>query len=301
LKVTSTFDPSCDTVGFVGLGDIGMPMMQGHLSAGHRVVAYDLRSEAVAQAVAAGARTCESLAMLAAECRIVCIAVLDSVQLASVVADLVPHLRADSLVVVHSTVRPEDVIAAGRQVTGAGARLLDAPVSGRRSGAVDRTLTVMVGGDHDLFEALLPMMSAYGVARHLGPLGSGQISKIANNMLCSSHMLIGHEVLRLVSAYGVDEERFRTLVSESSGASWALSHWDDVMRDMFLSHHLAGRPELIDFMGKEPWSAVISAHEAGVHSPILAMLGAAVWPVLTARMDLVLAEEHAEQARPTDA
>lgn len=286
------------TVGFVGLGDIGIPMMSCLVNAGFDTVAYDLRPVAVAAAQGLGARPARDLSDLATASSVVCIAVVNGPQLAVVIDEVGPALKPGSCVIVHSSVHPSEAIAAAERLSVSGIDLLDAPVSGRSYGATNRSLTIMVGGSIDLFKQHQTLLESYGVPTHLGPVGAGQVTKLADNALVNGQMLVALEVLRLAAAYGIDEVLCRQVISQSTGACYVLDHWDDLMGSFFLTHTAAGTPELIDCVGKEPRAAVVASHNAGFHSPILALLAEALHPMLTERMELVRAGASIKQAVP---
>src|SRR5581483_3082581 len=116
-------------VGFVGLGEMGLPMARVLLRAGFPVVASDLRPDAVAAAVAAGASAAGSMAELGA-CPVVAMVVVSDAQVAAVGQELLGHLRPGAVIVVHSTVRPETVVALAEAAARCGVDVLDAPVRG---------------------------------------------------------------------------------------------------------------------------------------------------------------------------
>ena len=184
--------------GFVGLGAIGRPMALRLVGAeGIDVLVYDVAPEPVAELVAAGATAAGSVAELAADADVVCVMVRDDEQVRAVAAEA----GTGPVLVVHSTVAP----GTPADLAAAGARVLDAPVSGGPMGAADGSLAIMVGGADDAFAAARPVLEAMGgKVVHAGPLGAGTRMKLARNLIHFVAFTAVTEAQRLAEAAGLD-------------------------------------------------------------------------------------------------
>ena len=218
-------------IAFIGVGNMGLPMVRNLLAAGHEVRAYDVSTDALAEAVQAGAGEATSLA--------------DAVTGAETVITMVPegrHVRAvylgdggndgilghaprEALLADCSTID----IATAREVAAtaaeSGYEMIDAPVSGGVTGAVAGTLTFMVGGTAAGFERARPILSAMGHnVVHLGGPGHGQATKICNNMMAGIAITAASEVFCLGEALGLDPKKLYNVLSTSTGQTWMMDH-----------------------------------------------------------------------------
>lgn len=231
------FDRSIEDVpiGFVGLGTMGMPMAKSALSAGFSVVGFDVREEARKEFTAAGGETVDSLSTLAETCRVVSVVVQSDEQVDEVVAgDGGLFERFDDsggIVLVHSTVHPETpetlTAACPPSVT-----LLDAPISGLRTRAESGDLAFMVGGDEAVLEYCRPLLESMGTTiHHLGPVGSGEVAKITNNLVALSNMMTTAEGVAVGTEWGIDRETLLDVMAESSADSFVLDNWEWLIED----------------------------------------------------------------------
>jgi 3-hydroxyisobutyrate dehydrogenase len=214
----------------------------------------DLRPEAVAEVVAAGGRSVADLAALAAACDIVCVCVVDDAQVRSVVGQL--PLRRDALLVIHSSVLPATVRDLQRALHAEGVRVVDAPVTGSRPAAEAGTLTVLVGADCADLDVARPVFQTYcSNIIHAGDVGSGQLLKIANNVMLHMNHLVAVEATRFARENGIPEAVLIEAANVSSGRSWVTETWGLIDR-MLLDHPLAGSDGIYSIMSKEMWHAV---------------------------------------------
>jgi 3-hydroxyisobutyrate dehydrogenase len=178
-------------IGFIGTGNIGMPIAGQLLKAGHRLLVHDLQHAAAEPLLASGAEWRDAPAALAAECDIVATCLPGPQEMEQIClgpAGIVAHLKPGALYIDHTTnapslVRQVHALLAGKQVA-----MLDAPVSGGMEGAQTRDLLVMAGGDDDAFARARPLLDA--IAKrviHTGGIGTGSIAKILHN--CASFTL----------------------------------------------------------------------------------------------------------------
>jgi 2-hydroxy-3-oxopropionate reductase len=193
------------TVAFIGLGVMGRPMA-GHLvKAGFDVVGYNLHPTTVD-----GVTMAESTAEAVAGADLVAIMVPDSPDVEQVLASpdgVFANARKGTLVIDFSSIRPDVSARLAAEGTERGLRMLDAPVSGGEQGAIDATLSIMVGGAAADFEAARPVLDAVGrTVVHVGPAGSGQTVKAANQLIVAGTIELVAEAIVFLEAYGVDTE-----------------------------------------------------------------------------------------------
>jgi 2-hydroxy-3-oxopropionate reductase len=196
------------TIAFIGLGIMGGPMA-GHLvNAGHTVVGVNRSPQAVRKLVDAGGQGADSVAEAVREADVIITMVPDSpdVQGLALGEDgIYANAREGSIHIDMSSIRPDvaaDLAAAGRK---AGIRVLDAPVSGGEAGAVEAKLSIMVGGEAEDFEEVRPILETLGSTVVLvGPAGSGQTVKAANQLIVAGNYELVAEAIVFLRAYEVD-------------------------------------------------------------------------------------------------
>jgi 3-hydroxyisobutyrate dehydrogenase len=219
-------------IGFIGLGNMGGPMVLNLLKAGHTVRAFDLNPAALQAATDAGAIQASSVA--------------DAVGDAEFVVTMLPagqHVRAvwtgpdgviealrgrndGPLLMDCSTIDVETARAVTKAAEDAGLDALDAPVSGGVGGAVAGTLTFMVGGTPEAFARGKPVLENMGKSIvHTGAAGAGQAVKICNNMILAISMTGVAEAFALGAKLGVDPQKIYDVVSVSTGRCWALNDY----------------------------------------------------------------------------
>ena len=197
-------------IGFIGLGVMGRPMAEHLVRAGHEVTAYNRSPEPVQALVAAGAKAAGSAADAAADADVVITMVPDSPDVEDVVLGedgVFSTARQGLLLIDMSSIRPDTARQIGEEALARGVRFLDAPVSGGEIGAKEATLSIMVGGAAEDFEAALPILEALGkTVVHVGPVGSGQTVKAANQLIVAGVIELVSEAIVLLEAHGVDME-----------------------------------------------------------------------------------------------
>jgi 3-hydroxyisobutyrate dehydrogenase len=205
-------------VGFIGLGAMGLPMTRHLLEAGHEVTVASRSQGPVDEAVTLGARPGGSPAGVAASSETMILCVPSSPQVVEVVDALLPELRAGQVVVDCSTIDPEVSRAQHERVAVAGARFLDAPLSGGTAGAQAGTLTVMVGGDASTLEDARPALDPFAARIvHVGAAGMGQVVKLCNNLIYAAQMIATSEATALAVKSGVDLDKLLEVLVHSTG------------------------------------------------------------------------------------
>ena len=196
------------TIAFIGLGIMGSPMAVHLQNAGHDVVGYNRTPEKTQPLIAAGGRAAQSIADAVSGADVVCVMVPDSPDVRDVLVGeggVFDTAQPGMLVIDFSTIRPDVTVELAEQARERGFRLLDAPVSGGEAGAKNAALSIMVGGSDEDFEAARPVFEAVGkTVVHVGPSGSGQTVKAANQLIVAANIQALSEAVVFLEAYGVD-------------------------------------------------------------------------------------------------
>lgn len=195
-------------VAFIGLGIMGLPMAVNLVKAGHTVTGYNRSQEKIDQLVAKGGKGASSIADAVRDADIVITMVPDSPDVEAVVLGedgVFAHAKAGALWIDNSTIRPDVAVELAAKAREAGLRPLDAPVSGGEQGAIDGVLSIMVGGEQADFDAAADVLNAVGKTIVLvGPSGSGQTVKAANQLIVAANIEALAEAIVFLEAYGVD-------------------------------------------------------------------------------------------------
>ncbi len=215
--------PKNSRVAVIGLGIMGLPMAVNLLKAGFEVVGYN-RTRAKAERLAeAGGQAAGSVSEAVRGSDVVITVLPDSPDVAATATGpdgIFANAQPDLIFVDMSTISPATAIELAEAGRTAGARVLDAPVSGGEKGAIDGTLSIMVGGHPDDVEAAAPYLSAMGTVVHVGAAGSGQTVKAANQLLTAGIIELVAEAVVFLEAYGVDAETaFKALGGGLAGSA----------------------------------------------------------------------------------
>lgn len=214
------------SVGFIGLGTMGREMARNLIEAGHAVTAFDIVGDAVAAAVAAGAKSAKSPAEAAANADIAITMLPDTPQVEEVIygeGGLLASPPRGRLIVDMSTISPVAVRRMHADLKAAGTDFIDAPVSGGPIGAKNATLTIMAGGEAAAFARAEPFFRGMGTTiTHVGAPGAGQAVKLCNQLICGINIQAVCEAIALGRASGVDLEQMRSVLLGGSAASWML-------------------------------------------------------------------------------
>lgn len=215
------------TIAFIGLGNMGAPMAENLLQAGHQLSVYDLNPSAVERLVSAGASAANSAADAASGAQVI-ITMLPAGQHVRDCylgeGNVLPAAAAGALLIDCSTIDAATARAVAGAAEDRGLMMLDAPVSGGVNGAINGTLTFMVGGSNAALEAGRPYFEIMGKnIFHAGEAGAGQVAKMCNNMLLGILMTGTSEALNLGVAHGLDPAVLSDIMKQSSGGNWALN------------------------------------------------------------------------------
>jgi 3-hydroxyisobutyrate dehydrogenase len=214
-------------VGFIGLGNMGLPMAGNLVKAGHAVVGFDQVPAALQRAGARGVRQEASAAAAAADIDVVVTMLPAGSQVLEVYQSGVLKAAAPAtLFIDSSTIDVTSARTAHRLAAEAGMLALDAPVSGGVGGAEAASLTFMAGGSAAAFAKAKPILDAMGRrVIHCGDAGAGQAAKICNNMMLGINMLGVSEAFTLAERLGLSAKALFDVASASSGQSWALTSY----------------------------------------------------------------------------
>ena len=198
------------SVGFIGLGIMGRPMARNLLKAGYPLVVHSRSPGPVDELVAAGAKRATSPREVAGQVETLITMLPNSPDVELVAlgpGGIVEGARPGLLFVDMSTISPLVSQKIGEALRGKGVRMLDAPVSGGEKGAIDAALSIMVGGDKADVDAAMPLFSAMGkTITHLGKLGAGGFTKLANQIIVAVNLTALGEALTLARKAGLDRE-----------------------------------------------------------------------------------------------
>lgn len=211
---------------FIGLGAMGMPMARNLHAAGH-LVAVHSRDPSKARALGAelGVRACATAAETLALADVIFLCVTADEQVLAVVDALCQEAAAGKLIVDTSTVAAETATEAARRLSAVGARFLDAPITGGTEGAINGTLTFMVGGEAADVAAAQPGFAAMGSRTvHLGPVGAGQSCKAVNQVMCAGINQAVTEGLAFAEALGLPLDKVIEVTGSGAAGSWFVNH-----------------------------------------------------------------------------
>jgi 2-hydroxy-3-oxopropionate reductase len=259
------------TIGFVGLGVMGKPMAANLHAAGYDVLAHN-RSRAAVDAVAAeGIRPADDVAHVAREADVTITMLPDSPEVLEVAlgtGGILAHARPGSTFIDMSTIRPDTARQLAREAQARGVEFLDAPVSGGEQGAIDGTLSIMVGGAAATLAAVSPVLSAVGkTIVHVGPAGSGQTVKAANQLIVAGNLELVAEALVFLEAQQVDTEAAISVLEAGLAGSTVMSR---KARTMVRREFQPGFR--IDLHHKDLGIFTAAARGAGAASPLGAIL-----------------------------
>lgn len=216
-------------IGFVGLGNMGLPMAKNLVAAGHEVRGYDIAEAARERAAAAGIRTREDIDGAVRDAEVVITMLPAGPQVREVylsAGGILDNASAGALLIDCSTIDVDTAREVHAEARSRGFAMLDAPVSGGVAGAEAATLTFMVGGEPDAFRRAEPVLARMGKAViHAGPAGNGQAAKICNNMMLGIQMISVCEAFALARRLGLAADKLFEIASRSSGQCWSLTSY----------------------------------------------------------------------------
>ncbi len=215
-------------VGCIGLGTMGAPMAENLLKAGFDLTVYNRTLSKAERLVSQGAFLAHSPAELAGKSDVVFVNVSDSADVIRVVlgeGGVIEGAHSGMILVDNSTIKPAASRMIYETMREKGVSCLDAPVSGGEIGAINGTLTIMVGGDEDALERVRPMLEAIGSKiTYIGGPGCGQIAKAANQIMVAAQMVAEAELLIFAQKAGADSQRVIEAIKSGAAQCWTLDN-----------------------------------------------------------------------------
>jgi len=253
-------------IGFIGLGIMGRPMALNLLRTGHPLWVHARRPQMMDPLKEAGATPCDSPAQVAAQAEITFICVSDTPDVEQVILGehgVIQSASADNVIVDMSTISPLATRALAERLAERKIHMLDAPVSGGEQGAINGTLSIMVGGDKTVFERVLPCFETMGKnIVHIGSNGAGQVTKACNQVVIGQTIAAIGEAFVLACASGVDPARVRqALLGGFAGSRVLEAHGQRMLERNFKPGFKARLHQ------KDMRIAMETAHELGIALP----------------------------------
>lgn len=213
-------------IGFVGLGNMGLPMAINLVKAGYEVSAFDTVKAACNVASSEGINVSSKAAEVASNSDVIITMLPSGSIVLSVFNQLIPVAQKGTTFIDCSTIDVSSAIKAHKITNDAGFGCLDSPVSGGITGAEAGSLTLMIGGEKETFDKVKPILDALsGKLVHCGKGGTGQSAKICNNMLLGITMIGLSEAFVLAEKLGLSQQALFDVVSTSSGSCWSLLNY----------------------------------------------------------------------------
>ena len=218
-----------EKIGFIGLGNMGMPMAQNLISNGIKVKGFDVSEEILKQASENNIMVCSDSLQASKEIDVLITMLPNGEAVSSVFnsESLLENIDPSILIIECSTISPKTSKELSLKASSLDLEMIDAPVSGGVKGAEEAGLTFMVGGSVENIEKAKPILSMIGKnIVHAGDSGSGQIAKLCNNMLLAIHMSGTAEAISMGVKSGLDPSVLSEIMSKSSGGNWSLDKYN---------------------------------------------------------------------------
>ena len=211
-------------IGFIGLGNMGAPMVKRLVAAGHEITGYDVLESAMAALSEVKMNVSNDILTAAREQEVVITMLPNGKVLKEVVEAILPIMSKGTCFIDCSTIDMSTTRHVAKLLKNRAIHVLDAPVSGGVGGAVAGTLTFMVGGSEESFAIGKPLLEIMGQrVIHCGIDGAGQAAKVCNNMILGVTMIATCEAFALADDLALDRQKLFDVVSTSSGNSWSMS------------------------------------------------------------------------------
>ncbi|MGC4109331.1 MAG: NAD(P)-dependent oxidoreductase [Nocardioides sp.] len=210
-------------IAFIGLGIMGGPMAANLADAGHHVLGFNRSTPRSPRVAESGVVLAGSVESAVTDAEVVATMLPDSPDVQAVLGEAFASAPPDALFVDFSTIRPDVARELAATALGQGRALLDAPVSGGEQGAVDGSLSVMVGGDAAAFDRARPLLDVVGATVvHVGEAGAGQTVKAANQLIVAGTLCLVAEAVTFLEASGVDTDKALTVLKGGLAGSAVL-------------------------------------------------------------------------------
>ena len=258
-------------VGFIGLGIMGKPMSKNLIKAGHELVVNNKGDEALKELAECGAEVAQTAAEVASKCQVIITMLPNSPHVREVCLGengIIEGAKEGTVVIDMSSIDPVQSKAIGAELAKKGIELMDAPVSGGEPKAIDGTISVMVGGNKETFDKFYDLLMAMaGSVVYVGPLGSGNVAKLANQVIVAVNIAAVSEALTLAVKNGAAPE----LVYQAIRGGLAGSTVLDAKAPMMMAHDF--KPGFrIELHIKDLTNALNAAHATDTSLPVTAQV-----------------------------
>jgi 3-hydroxyisobutyrate dehydrogenase len=261
-----------ERVGFIGLGTMGRGMARNVLRAGYSLTVHDVMPEPVEALATDGASTATSPREVGERSDVVITMLPEPHHVEAVTLGpdgLYAGLATGAVHIDMSTIDPETTHRCGAEAAQLGIRMLDAPVGKSSAAAAAGELTIMVGGERDLFEECRELLGTMGTTLHYcGPLGSGEVVKLVNNLVSGGILLVVAEAVVLGAKAGVDPQILADVMKGTGAANWQLEN--TFRNGVFNGSFEPGFK--VSLMHKDARLALSMATELGVPAPLSALV-----------------------------
>lgn len=254
-------------IGFIGLGIMGKPMAKNLIKAGYNLVVFDINKDAVNEVVNSGAEKGSSSKDVASKTEIIITMLPNSPHVKEVILgkeSVIEGIKSGSIVVDMSSIAPITSKEIYEKLSEKGVSMLDAPVSGGEPKAIEGTLAIMAGGDEDSFETVKDILLKMGSsAVFVGEIGSGNITKLANQIIVALNIAAMSEAMVLATKAGVDAEKiFNAIRGGLAGSTVLNAKMPLILKGNF-------KPGFrIELHIKDLMNAMDTAHEVGSPLPL---------------------------------
>jgi 2-hydroxy-3-oxopropionate reductase len=259
-------------IGFIGLGIMGKPMVRNLIKAGHELVVYDVIKENVDISVKDGARAVASAKAVAQECATIITMLPNSPHVKTVVMGengVLDGAKSGTLLIDMSSIAPLASQEVGKACAAKGVKMIDAPVSGGEPKAIDGTMSIMVGGDKNIFEQVKDniLLKMGGSAVHCGDIGAGNTTKLANQVVVAVNIAAVAEAFTLAKKAGVDPQLVLDAIKGGLAGSTVMNAKGPMM---IASNFKPGFK--IDLHIKDLGNALDTGHGVGAPLPLTALV-----------------------------
>jgi 2-hydroxy-3-oxopropionate reductase len=264
-------------VGFIGLGWMGLGMCKSMVRGGHEIMVYDVQQAPMDELVDYSAKytkakKASTIKDVALHAEYVSVVVRDEPQYREVLTGpdgLIQNMAKGSMIVIHGTLTPQFPREMAALGTEKGISIIDGPITGQKR--EEGQITVMVGAGDEDFKRVEPVLKPMGRILHTGGVGSGEVTKITNNMMAAINMYAVTEALSFCLKAGVPVETIlgQAMSPESSGHSWAVVHWDALVQMKNIYRETQGGPS--DLTYKDMNIALAAAKKLGIELPFTAL------------------------------
>ncbi|WP_069999399.1 2-hydroxy-3-oxopropionate reductase [Cellulosilyticum sp. I15G10I2] len=256
-------------VGFIGLGIMGNPMAKNLLSAGYEVVVYDVIKENVDKLLEAGTKAGVSSKAVAEECKIIITMLPNSPHVKTVIMGeegVLEGAKEGTIIIDMSSIAPLASQELYKACTEKGVKMIDAPVSGGEPKAIDGTLSIMVGGDKEVFDEVYDILMVMGAsAVYCGESGAGNTTKLANQVIVALNIAAVSEAFMLSTKAGVDPIKVFDAIKGGLAGSTVMNAKVPMITEGNFKPGFK-----IDLHIKDLNNALETGHEVGAHLPLTA-------------------------------